>query len=96
MHGVLLVGTQPIGGEERMVAAEPVEATDAPIDGRDHRSLAIETLARRYLMPDPEDRPRGFLQGQDALGFPQRNPPAALSQRFGEELMIVSDRAPFE
>ena len=96
MHGVLLFRPQPIGRHERATAAQPVERAQAPIDGGDHLSLAIETLARGDLMPDPKDRPRGFLERQPALGVLQRNPPAALSQSFGKDLVILDDRSPFE
>ena len=47
-------------------------------------------------MPDPEDRSRGLVQSKRALGFSQRNAPAALSQRFGEDFVILDDRSPFE
>ena len=96
VHRVLLLGPQPIGRQEGVIAAQPIEGADAPIDGGDHLPLAVETLARRDLMPDPEDRARGLLQPQHALGVCQRNPPAALSQRFGEDLVILDDRPPFE
>ena len=96
MHRVLLFRPQPIGRQEGVIAAQPIEGADATIDGGDHLPLAIETLARRDLMPDPEDRARGLLQPQHALGVRQRNPPAALSQRFGEDLVILDDRSPFE
>ena len=96
MHGVLLFRPQPIGRHEGVIAAEPIEGADATIDGGDHLPLAIETLARRDLMPDPEDRARGLLQSKHALGVLQRNPPAALSQRFREDLVILDDRSPFE
>jgi hypothetical protein len=93
---MLLVRPQPIGRQEGVIAAQPIEGADAPIDDGDHLLLAIETLARRDLMPDSEDRARGLLQPQHPLGLRQRNPPAALSQGFGEELVIVGDRSPFE
>ena len=96
MHRVLLFRPQPIGRQEGVIAAQPIEGADATIDGGDHLPLAIETLARRDLMPDPEDRARGLLQSKHALGVFQRNPPAALSQRFGEDLVILDDRSPFE
>jgi hypothetical protein len=95
VHGVLLVRPQPIGRQEGVIAAQPIEGADPPIDDGDHLSLAIETLARRDLMPDPEERARGLLQPQHALGR-QRNPPAALSQRFGEDFVLLDDRSPFE
>jgi hypothetical protein len=96
VHRVLLFRPQPIGRQEGVVATQPIEGTDATIDGGDHLPLAIETLACRDLMLDPEDRARGFLQPQHALSVRQGNPPAALSQRFGEDLVILDDRSPFE
>ena len=93
---MLLFGPQPIGRHEGVIAAQPIEGADASIDGRDHLPLAIETVARRDLMPDPEDRARGLVQSKRALGVFQRNAPAALSQRFGEDLVILDDRSPFE
>jgi hypothetical protein len=96
MHRVLLVRPQPIGREKGVTAVQPIEGADATIDDLDHLPLAIETLARRDLMPDPEDRARRLLQPQHTLGLRQRNPPAALSQRFGEDLVLLDDRAPFE
>jgi hypothetical protein len=96
VHRVLLFRPQPIGRQEGVIAAQPLERADATIDGRDHLLLAIETLARRDLMLNPEDRSRELLQSKRALGFVQRNAPATLPQRFREHLVILNDRSPFE
>ena len=96
MHRMLLFRPQPIGCQERVVAAQPIEGADATIDGRDHLPLAIETGARGDLMSDAEDRSGRLLQSKHALGVLQHNPPAALSQRFGEDFVILDDRSPFE